>query len=142
MAVIEWDARLRVRDWSRRAEDMFGWTSEEALGRSCRELGLIAAEEQGSRQRWLRELRTELGALPEVVCRCWRRDGHVLMVEEVSEYLYAFDRAFFHVATHLAGAGLAGRARSAGVCRAAERGRVARESRPRHAQPVTGRPAG
>lgn len=34
--------------------------------------------------------------------------GHVLMVEEVSEYLYGFDRAFFHVASHLKDAGLAG----------------------------------
>ncbi len=34
--------------------------------------------------------------------------GHVLMVEEVSEYLYSFDRAFFHVTTHLRDAGLAG----------------------------------
>ena len=34
--------------------------------------------------------------------------GHVLIVEEVSEYLYAFDRAFFHVATSLAPRGLAG----------------------------------
>jgi muramoyltetrapeptide carboxypeptidase len=34
--------------------------------------------------------------------------GHILMVEEVSEYLYAFDRAMFNVTTHLAGAGLAG----------------------------------
>lgn len=34
--------------------------------------------------------------------------GHVLMVEEVSEYLYAFDRALFNVTTHLKGAGLAG----------------------------------
>ncbi len=34
--------------------------------------------------------------------------GHVLMIEEVSEYLYAFDRAFFHVASHLKDAGLAG----------------------------------
>jgi len=34
--------------------------------------------------------------------------GHVLIVEEVSEYLYAFDRAFFHVATYLAPRGLAG----------------------------------
>ncbi len=34
--------------------------------------------------------------------------GHVLMVEEVSEYLYAFDRAMFNVTTHLKGAGLAG----------------------------------
>ncbi|MGL5836908.1 MAG: LD-carboxypeptidase [Sphingorhabdus sp.] len=34
--------------------------------------------------------------------------GHVLMVEEVSEYLYAFDRAMFNVTTHLRGAGLTG----------------------------------
>jgi muramoyltetrapeptide carboxypeptidase len=34
--------------------------------------------------------------------------GHVLLVEEVSEYLYAFDRAMFHVTTYLKGAGLAG----------------------------------
>jgi muramoyltetrapeptide carboxypeptidase len=34
--------------------------------------------------------------------------GHVLMVEEVAEYLYGFDRAFFHVISHLKDAGLAG----------------------------------
>ncbi|MEP7349853.1 MAG: LD-carboxypeptidase [Sphingorhabdus sp.] len=34
--------------------------------------------------------------------------GHVLMVEEVSEYLYGFDRALFHVSSHLASVGLAG----------------------------------
>ena len=34
--------------------------------------------------------------------------GHILMVEEVSEHLYAFDRAMFNVTTHLQGAGLAG----------------------------------
>jgi muramoyltetrapeptide carboxypeptidase len=34
--------------------------------------------------------------------------GHVLMIEEVSEYLYAFDRAMFNVTSHLASAGLAG----------------------------------
>lgn len=34
--------------------------------------------------------------------------GHILIVEEVSEHLYAFDRAFFHVATNLAARGLVG----------------------------------
>ena len=33
---------------------------------------------------------------------------HVLILEEVSEYLYGFDRAFFNVSTHLQSAGLAG----------------------------------
>ncbi len=34
--------------------------------------------------------------------------NHVLILEEVSEYLYGYDRAFFHVASHLQTAGLAG----------------------------------
>jgi muramoyltetrapeptide carboxypeptidase len=34
--------------------------------------------------------------------------GHILLVEEVSEYDYAFDRAMFHVTNALSGAGLAG----------------------------------
>jgi muramoyltetrapeptide carboxypeptidase len=34
--------------------------------------------------------------------------GHVLMIEEVSEHLYAFDRALFNITTHLKGAGLTG----------------------------------
>lgn len=33
---------------------------------------------------------------------------HVLMIEEVSEHMYAFDRAMFNVMTHLQGAGLSG----------------------------------
>lgn len=34
--------------------------------------------------------------------------GHILLIEEVSEHLYAFDRAMFHVTSHLAPRGLAG----------------------------------
>lgn len=34
--------------------------------------------------------------------------GHVVMVEEVSEYLYAVDRSFFHIAENLASMGIAG----------------------------------
>ena len=34
--------------------------------------------------------------------------GHILMIEEVSEHLYAFDRAMFHITSALADAGLTG----------------------------------
>src|SRR3546814_11997166 len=37
--------------------------------------------------------------------------GHLLLVVEVSEYPYAFDRRFFHVTRVFAGRGLAGLAR-------------------------------
>jgi len=34
--------------------------------------------------------------------------GHVVLVEEVAEHLYAIDRLFFHLTQHLGGAGVAG----------------------------------
>lgn len=34
--------------------------------------------------------------------------GHILLIEEVSEYLYAVDRTMFHVTSHLSDTGLAG----------------------------------
>ncbi|RGP40414.1 Muramoyltetrapeptide carboxypeptidase [Altererythrobacter insulae] len=33
-----------------------------------------------------------------------RLDGHIVMVEEVSEHLYSIDRLFFHISQHLTGA--------------------------------------
>ena len=33
MAMIEWTPDLRVRGWSRRAEEIFGWTASEVLGK-------------------------------------------------------------------------------------------------------------
>lgn len=34
--------------------------------------------------------------------------GHILIIEEISEYLYAFDRAMFHLCSNLANHGLSG----------------------------------
>ncbi|NJK64985.1 MAG: PAS domain S-box protein [Synechococcaceae cyanobacterium SM2_3_1] len=34
-AVIEWDPQFRVVQWSKRAEEIFGWQAEEVLGRTC-----------------------------------------------------------------------------------------------------------
>lgn len=81
VAVIEWDSRLRVRDWSASAEALFGWTRDEAQGRSVSELGLLAESERGNRQRWLRDLYSEAGILPPVLCRCRHRDGRERLVE-------------------------------------------------------------
>lgn len=87
MAVIEWDSRLRIRDWSPRAEAMFGWTREEVLDRSASELGLVAEQERGRRQRWLRDLYDGAESLPPIISRCCRRDGSELLVESYRSVL-------------------------------------------------------
>ncbi|MCW2605718.1 MAG: hypothetical protein JWO60_411 [Frankiales bacterium] len=45
-AVVAVDLEHGVVHWNRAAERLYGWTSEEALGRSVRELMLAGAEEQ------------------------------------------------------------------------------------------------
>lgn len=34
LAFVIWDRECRITDWNKRAEEMFGWTREEALGRN------------------------------------------------------------------------------------------------------------
>ena len=34
VAFVVWDAETRVTDWNKKAEEVFGWTKEEALGRN------------------------------------------------------------------------------------------------------------
>jgi len=34
LGVIEWDSQFRVTQWSKRAEEIFGWNAEEALGKA------------------------------------------------------------------------------------------------------------
>lgn len=50
LAVIEWDVGPRIRRWSQRAEQMFGWTEPEALGRTAEDLGLFLPSELGRRR--------------------------------------------------------------------------------------------
>lgn len=45
MAVVEWDKDLRVIRWEGQAESMFGWSSQELLGRRFSELDLVYAED-------------------------------------------------------------------------------------------------
>ncbi|MEA2720874.1 MAG: hypothetical protein QOJ39_2738, partial [Candidatus Eremiobacteraeota bacterium] len=41
LAFVRWDHRARVVEWSPRAATIFGWTFEEARGRTMEELGLV-----------------------------------------------------------------------------------------------------
>ena len=46
LAVIEWSVEFRVTAWNAAAEQMFGWRSEEVLGRSFDELQLVYVEDR------------------------------------------------------------------------------------------------
>ena len=53
LAVVEWGPDMRVRRWSPRAEQMFGWSEAEAEGRKAEELGMFPPEQIEAREKRL-----------------------------------------------------------------------------------------
>ncbi len=45
LAVIEWEGGNRISAWSSRAEALFGWSAQEALGKDWRDLRMIPEED-------------------------------------------------------------------------------------------------
>ncbi len=77
-AVIATDTDLRVTAWNRAAEDLYGWTAEEAIGRFAREVtGAVTSEAE--RQEHLAQLGRE-GALQHRILQ-HHRDGRLLVVD-------------------------------------------------------------
>ncbi len=45
LAVVEWDSAGNIADWSRRAEEIFGWTRSEVIGKGWNDWTFIAPED-------------------------------------------------------------------------------------------------
>jgi PAS domain S-box-containing protein len=61
LAVIEWDNEFHVRQWSARAEQMFGWTAEEVRDKCFTDWQFVAEEDQEHASTKLQELITGNG---------------------------------------------------------------------------------
>lgn len=49
LAFVVWDEKTCVRDWNKKAEEVFGWTKEEALGQSFLDLLIPKKDRRGIR---------------------------------------------------------------------------------------------
>ncbi len=91
LAVIEWDADLRVKRWSAQAEGIFGWTAAEARGQTVQELGFI----HGDSAQIVRELTTQLidgtSRRNRMLSRNQTRDGRVIWCEWYNSAFYDSD---------------------------------------------------
>ena len=77
-AVIATDDKLRITAWNRAAEKMFGWSSQEVIGRNISEI--LSSELTNEQRAEARELLNESSAAREQ--RIYeRRDGRILYVE-------------------------------------------------------------
>lgn len=81
LAVIEWDAQMRVRRWSPQAEQMFGWSAQEVLGKHFHEWRFIPQEEVNAVDHSVASL--QAGDTPRHVShnRNYRKDGVIIECE-------------------------------------------------------------
>ncbi len=79
MAVIEWTPDHTIANWLGGAQQLFGWSAEEAIGRTVEELGLVHPEDWDSVRRAQREMDGGRHALG--VNRNIRKDGTVVHCE-------------------------------------------------------------
>jgi PAS domain S-box-containing protein len=88
LAVIEWDNHFRVRRWSRRAEQLFGWTAEEVKGKNPLEIGFVYADDVAIVEQVIDRLL--IGNQPRSVNRNrnYTRDGRVIHCEWYESTLF------------------------------------------------------
>jgi diguanylate cyclase (GGDEF)-like protein/PAS domain S-box-containing protein len=82
MAVLEWDRDLRLVRWSPRAEEIFGWTAEEVLGKTTlREWKFVLDEDVPQVRQVIDELLGSGRNASTGVNRNRRKDGSIIWCE-------------------------------------------------------------
>jgi PAS domain S-box-containing protein len=98
LAVIEWDRDFVIRLWNRRAEELFGWTAEEAVGRRIDALPVIHEEDAGMVAGAMGRLLDSATRYVESSNRNRTRDGRTLCCEWYNSVLHdeegRIDRVF------------------------------------------------
>ncbi|NMG20431.1 response regulator [Brasilonema bromeliae] len=81
LAVIEWDSDLRIIRWSQSAENIFGWTAQEILGKQMNEWQFIYPEDAAAVSEVVRRILS--GDQAQTVCcnRNYAKDGSVVYCE-------------------------------------------------------------
>jgi two-component system NtrC family sensor kinase len=81
LGIIEWNPDFRVSRWSRRAEEIFGWSEEEVRGRHPNEIAFVHEEDEPHLVDMMRRLYS--GEEGSVVCRfrAYRKDRSVVFCE-------------------------------------------------------------
>lgn len=90
LAIVEWDAEVRVVRWSPRAEELFGWKSEEVLGKAWSEW-FIHPEDQAKVAGAVRRLVDRVEERNSCTNRNLTKDGRVLHCQWYNSVLFDED---------------------------------------------------
>lgn len=81
LGIIEWDTRFRVIRWSDRAEEIFGWSEQEVLGKQPNNWPFIHPDDRSSNEEVMQSLLDGITSRTTCLNRNLTRDGRVVYCE-------------------------------------------------------------
>ena len=98
LAVIEWDRDFLIRLWNRRAEELFGWSAQEAIGQRIDALPVVHEDDAGKAAHAMGRLLDSATRYVKLTNRNRTRDGRTLCCEWYNSVLHdergGIDRVF------------------------------------------------
>ncbi|MBP1749616.1 MAG: signal transduction histidine kinase, nitrogen specific, NtrB [Deltaproteobacteria bacterium] len=91
LAVVEFDPEYRIVQWSKRAEDMYGWTANEVLGRKISDFRWVYEDDIGKVAALSRDMFEGRQATNINENRNYRKDGSVITCEWYNSALFDSD---------------------------------------------------
>ena len=88
LAVIEWSSDIAVKRWSPQAEAVFGWSTDEVLGRKPSELGLVHPDSLEMVKGLTRELAQGRERRNRMLSRNNTKDGRVIWCQWYNSAVY------------------------------------------------------
>ncbi len=91
LAVIQWNEKIQIESWSWQAEELFGYTENEVVGKSMEDWGFIAEEDAKKVKEGMLEL-AEAHILRNVfICRNLSRSGKAIWCEWYNSIIFDED---------------------------------------------------
>jgi PAS domain S-box-containing protein len=87
LALVEFDADLRISGWSPRAEELFGWTAEEVLGDRWHDFSLVHPDDRDLVRESVEKARAENQVGWILANRNLRKDGSTLHCEWYNSWI-------------------------------------------------------
>src|SRR5690606_16078801 len=88
LAVIEWDKNLKIIYWNIRAEEMFGWTSAEAIGQKVNDLFKTHPDDLETAKKNAHDLLNKVSGKNKAVSRNITKSGHSVTCDWYNSALY------------------------------------------------------
>lgn len=81
LAIVEWDANMRINRWSKKAEEIFGWTSDEMMGKDISAMHFVFDEDEKAVSGIIESLMGGSKSVNRNVNRNYTKSGEVIYCE-------------------------------------------------------------